>query len=175
MFWWCITKHKRALKMVGILENEMLIKVSAYSIFWNACCFCNVIDTREVFTFRVSKEQKHDDGLHYLKSLAGGELYSPYTKPVLWVLESHGYDRRVCVRGSTFLIPAGHGVVAGKPREPCDSSRRSSVCIVPMSPCIFCRRCRRRFAGVCVRGADGFLNERESQESVSFFVFFLGI
>jgi len=129
-----------------------------------------VIDTREVFTLRVSKEQKHDDGLHYLKSLAGGELCLPYTKPVLWVLESHG-----CVlRGSTCLIPAGHGVVAGKPREPCDSSRRSSVCIVPMSPCIFCRRCRRRFAGVCVRGADGFLNERESQESVSFVVF-LGI
>jgi hypothetical protein len=25
------------------------------------------------------------------------------------------------------LIPAGHGVVAAKPREPCDSSRLSSV------------------------------------------------
>lgn len=54
----------------------------------------------------------------------GGEPYLPYTKPVL---ESHGYDRAVCVRGWTCLIPAGHGVVAAKPREPCHSSRLSSV------------------------------------------------
>jgi len=38
-----------------------------------------------------------------------------------------GYDWAVCVRGWTCLIPAGHGVVAAKPREPCHSSRLSSV------------------------------------------------
>jgi hypothetical protein len=57
-----------------------------------------------------------------------------------------------CVRGSTCLIPAGHGVVAAKLPEPCDSrvlssvhSTNVSVHLSSLSPA-FCWCVRARFS-----------------------------